>query len=56
VIQQNLGIGVIYNVIGIALAGFGVLPPVAAAAGQSIPDLLVMLNSARLFRAPTPRS
>jgi Cd2+/Zn2+-exporting ATPase/Cu+-exporting ATPase len=55
VIQQNLGIGVLYNTLGIVLAGFGVLPPVAAAAGQSIPDLLVMLNSARLLRASASR-
>jgi Cd2+/Zn2+-exporting ATPase/Cu+-exporting ATPase len=51
VIQQNLGLGVLYNVVGIALAAFGVLPPVAAAAGQSIPDLLIMLSSARLLRS-----
>jgi Cd2+/Zn2+-exporting ATPase/Cu+-exporting ATPase len=50
VIQQNLGLGVLYNVVGIALAAIGVLPPVAAAAGQSIPDLLIMLSSARLLR------
>jgi len=50
VIQQNLGLGVLYNVIGIGLAALGILPPVVAAAGQSIPDLLVMLNSARLLR------
>jgi Cd2+/Zn2+-exporting ATPase/Cu+-exporting ATPase len=54
-IKQNLGIGVIYNSLGIALAGFGVLPPVAAAAGQSVPDLLVMLNSARLLHASASR-
>jgi Cd2+/Zn2+-exporting ATPase/Cu+-exporting ATPase len=51
VIQQNLGLGVLYNVIGITLAAIGILPPVAAAAGQSIPDLLVMLSSARLLRS-----
>jgi Cd2+/Zn2+-exporting ATPase/Cu+-exporting ATPase len=50
VIQQNLGLGVLYNVAGIVLAAVGVLPPVAAAAGQSIPDLLIMLSSARLMR------
>jgi Cd2+/Zn2+-exporting ATPase/Cu+-exporting ATPase len=54
-IQQNLGIGVVYNTLGIALAGFGILPPVAAAAGQSVPDLLVMLNSARLLHTPASR-
>jgi Cd2+/Zn2+-exporting ATPase/Cu+-exporting ATPase len=50
VIQQNLGLGVLYNVVGITLAALGILSPVAAAAGQSIPDLLIMLSSARLLR------
>jgi Cd2+/Zn2+-exporting ATPase/Cu+-exporting ATPase len=51
VIQQNLGLGVLYNVVGITLSAVGILPPVAAAAGQSIPDLLIMLSSARLLRS-----
>jgi Cd2+/Zn2+-exporting ATPase/Cu+-exporting ATPase len=51
VIQQNLGLGVLYNVVGITLAATGILTPVAAAAGQSIPDLLIMLSSARLLRS-----
>jgi Cd2+/Zn2+-exporting ATPase/Cu+-exporting ATPase len=50
VIKQNLGLGVLYNVGGIALAALGILPPVGAAAAQSIPDLLIMLSSARLLR------
>ena len=53
VIQQNLALGVVYNLVGISLAALGLLPPVAAAAGQSIPDLLVMFNSARLLRRPS---
>jgi Cd2+/Zn2+-exporting ATPase/Cu+-exporting ATPase len=51
VIQQNLGLGVLYNVVGMTLAAIGILSPVAAAAGQSIPDLLIMLSSARLLRS-----
>ncbi len=51
VIQQNLGVGVLYNVVGMTLAALGILPPVAAAAGQSIPDLLIMASSARLLRS-----
>jgi Cd2+/Zn2+-exporting ATPase/Cu+-exporting ATPase len=51
VIRQNLGLGVLYNMVGITLAAVGILPPVAAAAGQSIPDLLIMLSSARLLRS-----
>lgn len=50
VIQQNLALGVLYNVVGMTLAAIGVLPPVVAAAGQAIPDLLIMLSSARLLR------
>ena len=33
------------------LAATGWLPPIAAAATQSLPDVVVMLNSSRLFRA-----
>lgn len=51
VIQQNLGVGVLYNVVGMTLAAVGILPPIAAAAGQSIPDLLIMASSARLLRS-----
>lgn len=49
-IQQNLAVGVLYNVVGISLAALGILPPIFAAAAQSLPDVLVMLNSARLLR------
>jgi cation transport ATPase len=37
-------------VVGIACAAVGWLPPIAAAAAQSLPDVAVMLNSARLLR------
>jgi Cd2+/Zn2+-exporting ATPase/Cu+-exporting ATPase len=49
VIRQNLGFTALYNVVGITLAFLGLLPPVWAAAAQSIPDVAIMLNSARLF-------
>lgn len=51
-IRQNLGFTVAYNVVGITLAFLGLLPPVWAAAAQSLPDVAIMLNSARLMRAP----
>jgi cation transport ATPase len=55
-IQQNLWFTAGYNVVGILLAATGWLPPIAAAAAQSLPDVVVMLNSARLLRARlTPR-
>ena len=50
-IQQNLWFTAAYNLIGIVLAATGWLPPIAAAAAQSLPDVVVMLNSSRLLRA-----
>ena len=49
-IKQNLWFTAAYNVIGVALAAVGWLPPVAAAAAQSLPDVAVMTNSSRLLR------
>jgi Cd2+/Zn2+-exporting ATPase/Cu+-exporting ATPase len=34
----------------VLLAATGWLPPIVAAAAQSLPDVVVMLNSSRLFR------
>ncbi|MEK7446520.1 MAG: cation-translocating P-type ATPase [candidate division NC10 bacterium] len=50
-IKQNLWFTAGYNVIGMLLAATGWLPPIAAAAAQSLPDVAVMLNSARLLRS-----
>jgi P-type Cu+ transporter len=49
-IQQNLWFTAGYNLVGIALAATGWLPPIAAAAAQSLPDVAVMLNASRLAR------
>ena len=49
-IRQNIGFTALYNVIGLTLAAVGILPPVWAAAAQSLPDVAIMLNSARLLR------
>jgi Cd2+/Zn2+-exporting ATPase/Cu+-exporting ATPase len=54
-IRQNLGFTAIYNLVGLTLAAIGILPPVWAAAAQSIPDVAIMLNSARLLRKPGSR-
>jgi P-type Cu+ transporter len=57
VIKLNLGFTAAYNIIGLGLAAFGILPPVLAAAAQSIPDVGILLNSSRLLRhadSPTP--
>ena len=50
VVKLNLGFTAVYNVIGISLAAAGILPPVMAAAAQSIPDLGILANSSRLLR------
>ena len=50
VVKGNLGFTAAYNIIGILLAAFGFLPPMLAAALQSIPDLGILGNSARLLR------
>jgi Cu+-exporting ATPase len=49
-IKQNLWFAAGYNVVGILLAAVGWLPPIVAAAAQSLPDVAVMLNSSRLLR------
>lgn len=49
-IQQNLWFTAAYNVVGMFLAATGWLPPIVAAAAQSLPDVAVMLNSSRLLR------
>ncbi|PJF35962.1 MAG: ATPase P [Candidatus Thermofonsia Clade 1 bacterium] len=51
VVHLNIGFTAIYNLIGLTLAALGLLPPVLAAAAQSIPDIGIVGNSARLLRA-----
>jgi P-type Cu+ transporter len=50
VVKGNLAFTVGYNAIGLTLAAFGILPPVLAAAAQSLPDLGILANSSRLIR------
>ncbi len=50
VVKMNLFLTALYNVAGLSLAALGILPPILAAAAQSIPDLLIVGNSARLLR------
>lgn len=50
VVKSNLLFTTVYNVIGLTLAAFGFLPPVLAAAAQSLPDIGIMGNSARLLK------
>lgn len=50
VIKQNLALGIVFNLVGIALASTGVLSPTMAAVAHVMPDVLVFLNSSRLLR------
>ncbi|MCS6845781.1 MAG: cation-translocating P-type ATPase [Caldilineales bacterium] len=50
VVKLNIAFTAVYNLLGLTLAAFGVLPPTLAAAAQSLPDLGILANSARLLR------
>ncbi|PDW04261.1 ATPase P [Candidatus Viridilinea mediisalina] len=50
VIRLNLGFTAAYNLIGLSLAASGILPPMLAAAAQSLPDLGILANSSRLLK------
>lgn len=50
VIKWNFGFTTAYNLVGLSLAAFGILPPILAAAAQSLPDIGIMANSSRLLR------
>ena len=50
VVKMNIGFTAVYNLVGLTLAAFGYLPPVFAAALQSIPDLGILANSSRLIK------
>ncbi|MFX1250944.1 MAG: heavy metal translocating P-type ATPase [Promethearchaeota archaeon] len=49
-IKQNITFGILFNVAGILLASVGILTPILAAMAQSLPDVLVFLNSSKLLR------
>ena len=53
IVKMNLVFTTLYNVVGLSLAAFGILPPVLAAAAQSLPDIGIMGNSARLLKDRT---
>ena len=50
IVKMNLAFTTVYNVVGLSLAALGILPPVLAAAAQSLPDIGIMGNSARLLK------
>ena len=49
VVRMNFLFTGFYNLVGLSLAAAGLLPPAIAAAMQSIPDVGIMTNSARLL-------
>ncbi|MEP7200528.1 MAG: cation-translocating P-type ATPase [Chloroflexota bacterium] len=50
VVKMNIAFTALYNVVGLSLAALGFLPPIFAAAAQSLPDLGILANSSRLLR------
>ncbi|MCI0394613.1 MAG: cadmium-translocating P-type ATPase [Chloroflexi bacterium] len=50
VVKMNLAFTAVYNLLGLSLAAAGLLPPILAAAAQSLPDLGILANSSRLLR------
>jgi Cu+-exporting ATPase len=50
VVKGNILFTLVYNFVGLSLAALGYLPPIFAAAAQSIPDLAILANSSRLLR------
>jgi Cd2+/Zn2+-exporting ATPase/Cu+-exporting ATPase len=50
VVNGNILFTTLYNILGLSLAAFGYLPPILAAAAQSIPDVGILFNSSRLLR------
>lgn len=49
VIKGNIAFTAVYNMAGLALAALGFLPPMLAAAAQSLPDVGILGNSSRLL-------
>ena len=50
VVKMNIAFTTVYNLLGLSLAAFGFLPPILAAAAQSLPDIGILANSARLLK------
>ena len=56
VVKMNLSFTILYNLVGLSLAALGLLPPILAAAAQSLPDLGILANSSRLLRQKIPNT
>jgi Cd2+/Zn2+-exporting ATPase/Cu+-exporting ATPase len=55
-VKFNLLFTALYNLVGLSLAALGILPPIVAAAAQSLPDLGILVNSSRLLHQPEATS
>jgi Cu+-exporting ATPase len=49
-VKMNIAFTALYNLVGLSLAALGFIPPILAAAAQSLPDLGILANSSRLLR------
>ncbi|MFQ5406006.1 MAG: heavy metal translocating P-type ATPase, partial [Candidatus Micrarchaeia archaeon] len=49
-IKQNIALAVVFNIVGVGLASTGFLTPILAAIAHSLPDVLVFLNSSKLYK------
>jgi Cd2+/Zn2+-exporting ATPase/Cu+-exporting ATPase len=50
VVKMNIAFTAVYNLVGLTLAALGFLPPIFAAAAQSLPDIGILANSSRLIK------
>lgn len=50
VVGSNIAFTAVFNLFGLTLAALGFIPPIVAAAAQSLPDLGILGNSSRLLR------
>lgn len=50
VVKMNIAFTALYNLVGLSLAAFGIIPPILAASLQAIPDIGILANSSRLIR------
>lgn len=50
VVKTNIAFTAVYNLVGLSLAAVGILPPILAAAAQSLPDIGILANSSRLLK------
>ncbi|KSV75975.1 hypothetical protein N185_16135 [Sinorhizobium sp. GW3] len=50
VVKINIAFTALYNLVGLSLAAFGIIPPIVAASLQAVPDIGILANSSRLIR------